>query len=131
MAPAPGELLRSRSGVSRRGPAGIIAAAAQGARLAAARRSAAARKAKRLGFTLSEIRDMLPSPGGRLQEPHSCRRDGFAADEAEPELALPPEQIVAQIGYLERQRNELDAAIAALRNVHRRMLELPGRSALA
>lgn len=90
-------------------------------------------KGKQLGFTLSEIHDMLRSRGGepltsakRLRD--IDRRD---PDEAELELALPPEQIVAQIGYLERQRNDLDAAIVALRDAHRRMLETPSRAAVA
>jgi DNA-binding transcriptional MerR regulator len=90
-------------------------------------------KAKQLGFTLSEIHDMLRSRSGPLVAVDSQERDGdrFSVDETELELPLPPEQIVAQIGYLERQRKDLDAAIVALRNAHRRMLESPGRAALA
>lgn len=65
-------------------------------------------KGKRLGFTLAEIADMLSSSGA-------------AAPGAD--LALPPERIVAQIGFLERQRRDLDAAILALRQTHLRLLE--------
>ncbi len=88
-------------------------------------------KGKQLGFTLSEIHDMLRSRSGPLLALESQERDGgeFDVDETELELALPPEQIVAQIGYLERQRKDLDAAIVALRNAHRRMLESPSRAA--
>jgi DNA-binding transcriptional MerR regulator len=88
-------------------------------------------KGKQLGFTLSEIHDMLRSRSGPLLAIESQERDGdgIDVDETELELALPPEQIVAQIGYLERQRKDLDAAIIALRNAHRRMLESPGRAA--
>ncbi len=90
-------------------------------------------KAKQLGFTLSEIHDMLRSRSGfdRAIEAQERGGDRFDVEETELELPLPPEQIVAQIGYLERQRRELDAAIVTLRNAHRRMLESPGRAALA
>jgi DNA-binding transcriptional MerR regulator len=89
-------------------------------------------KAKRLGFTLAEIHEMLRSRGRPLSAINPREREGdrFDVDENELELALPPEQIAAQIGYLERQRKDLDAAIVALRNAHRRMLESPGRAAL-
>lgn len=90
-------------------------------------------KAKQLGFTLSEIHDMLRSRSGFDLAIDAQERGGdrFDVEETELELPLPPEQIVAQIGYLERQRRELDAAIVTLRNAHRRMLESPGRAALA
>ena len=90
-------------------------------------------KAKRLGFTLSEIHDMLRSRDRPPSAINARERDGdrFEMEDNELELALPPEQIAAQIGYLERQRKDLDAAIVALRNAHRRMLESPGRAALA
>lgn len=56
-------------------------------------------KGKRLGFTLTEILDILA-------------RD----DSSERlELKLRPDQIVAQISHLERQRDELEAALAELR----------------
>lgn len=90
-------------------------------------------KAKQLGFTLSEIHDILRSRSGFVSATEPQERGGarFDTDESELELPLPPEQIVAQIGYLERQRRDLDAAIVTLRNAHRRMLESPGRAALA
>jgi len=57
-------------------------------------------KGKQLGFTLTEIRALI---GGE--------RDG----EAEIEERLNAEQIADQLGHLERQRSEIDAAIARLR----------------
>jgi len=64
-------------------------------------------KGKRLGFTLTEIHDML------------------RGDEAKParELKLMPEQIIAQISHLERQQSELEEALAALRRVHQKLTE--------
>lgn len=55
-------------------------------------------KGRRLGFTLNEI-------GALLAE----------ADVGDPELHLAPDQIRAQISHLERQRENLDQAIAELR----------------
>jgi DNA-binding transcriptional MerR regulator len=86
-------------------------------------------KGKRLGFTLSEIHDMLNARSEPPPATESQRRAG--REEVDIELALPPEQIVAQIGYLERQRKDLDSAIIALRNAHRRMLESAGQGAVA
>ena len=63
---------------------------------------------KQLGFTLSEIQEILAAPAGR----------GAAAV---LELSLPPEQIEAQLNHLERQRTDLDRAISALRNAHRQL----------
>ncbi len=88
-------------------------------------------KGKQLGFTLAEIHEMLRSKSGALSA--IGRQDGDNLpdlDEGNLELALPPEQIIAQIGYLERQRKELDAAIIALRSAHRRLLESPCRAAI-
>jgi DNA-binding transcriptional MerR regulator len=59
-------------------------------------------KAKQLGFTLTEIRDIL------------ARGDG------EADLNLPADQIIAQIGHLERQLSSVEAALAELRRVHAR-----------
>jgi len=39
------------------------------------------------------------------------------------EMGLLPEQISAQISYLERQRSQIDAAIDALREADRRLPE--------
>jgi prefoldin subunit 5 len=41
----------------------------------------------------------------------------------ELETGLLPEQISAQISYLERQRSQIDAAIKTLREAHRRLPE--------
>ncbi|UDL95934.1 MerR family transcriptional regulator [Lichenihabitans sp. PAMC28606] len=58
-------------------------------------------QAKQLGFTLTEIGDML---AGAEPRPQTNR------------LHLKSEQIVAQIAHLERQRNEIDGAISVLRD---------------
>ena len=56
---------------------------------------------KQLGFTLTEIREMLA-----------------ASDKKAPpkQLALKPEQILAQIAHLEQQKSEIDGAIVQLRH---------------
>ena len=61
-------------------------------------------KGKLLGFTLSEIRDMIvaDSPGGES-------------------LSLNADQIARQIDYLERQRLTLDEAIRELRRARGRL----------
>ena len=64
-------------------------------------------KGKKLGFTLTEIREMLASQGE--QEP------------VEFESTLDPGQIVSQIAHLERQRSGLDNAIQELRATHERL----------
>jgi DNA-binding transcriptional MerR regulator len=63
-------------------------------------------KGKQLGFTLSEIHDILAC---RFRQDGT--RDGSVA------------QISAQISYLERQRSQIDAAIKTLREAHRRLPE--------
>ena len=63
-------------------------------------------KGKQLGFTLSEIRDMIASESG----------DGG-------ELSLAPAQIVAQIGMLQRQRTGIDQAILELEATHARLAQ--------
>jgi DNA-binding transcriptional MerR regulator len=73
-------------------------------------------KGKQLGFTLSEIHDIL-----------ACQEEG--AGKTELEMSLLPEQITAQISYLERQRGQIDEAIGALRDAHRRLLESPRQGA--
>ncbi|PNG26944.1 MerR family transcriptional regulator [Methylocella silvestris] len=75
-------------------------------------------KSKQLGFTLAEISAMLASQSELLEA-------------AELEMALPPEQIIAQIGFLERQRQELDAAIMELRKAHCRLVETKFLGAIA
>ncbi len=64
-------------------------------------------KGKQLGFTLGEIRELIGSGG--------------ANGSAEFEEKLQPDQIVSQIGHLERQRAEVEDAIARLRETHRRL----------
>ena len=59
--------------------------------------------AKRLGFTLGRIYDLLKRDG--------AREGGF-------ERTLQPAEVAAQIEALERQKRELDQAIASLRAVH-------------
>lgn len=58
---------------------------------------------KKLGFTLTQIRAMLPT----------------AEDAAQ--LTLKETQVLAQITQLERKRDELDTAIVELRDTHRRL----------
>jgi DNA-binding transcriptional MerR regulator len=63
-------------------------------------------KAKRLGFTLGRIYQMMP----RIE-----------AEDSDIEQALAPSEIAAQIASLERQKSELDGAIAALRAAHEKL----------
>ena len=64
-------------------------------------------KGKKMGFTLTEIREMLAA--------HS--------DEAMPsfELALAPDQVKAQIDLLQRQRENIESAIVELRATHEKL----------
>ncbi len=101
-------------------------------------------KGKALGFTLSEIRDILAAKDaeddaravtasdlvgtdlGAAAEQH----EDFDAMTADWAMALRPEQIAAQIAHLERQRKALDDAIQVLREVHDRRVARdcgPGR----
>lgn len=101
-------------------------------------------KGKQLGFTLSEIRDILASredepgelgssyPGPKTDaETASCasslRGDRDESGRSEGDLSsidltmgLQLDQIVAQIDHLERQRKQLDDAISALQEAYRR-----------
>ncbi|MBV1700703.1 MAG: MerR family DNA-binding transcriptional regulator [Hyphomicrobiales bacterium] len=61
-------------------------------------------KGKELGFTLSEISEMLAFEVD----------DGIAA----ARLDLKPDQILSQIDHLERQRSDLDRAIRELKATH-------------
>lgn len=63
-------------------------------------------RGKKLGFTLTQIRAMLPAGG---------------VDAEAPQLALKETQILQQITQLERKREELDTAIVELRDAHLRM----------
>jgi DNA-binding transcriptional MerR regulator len=73
-------------------------------------------RGKQLGFTLSEIHDIL---AGRGEE----------SGKTELEMGLLPAQISAQISYLERQRSQIDAAINTLREAHRQLPESPRQGA--
>jgi DNA-binding transcriptional MerR regulator len=64
-------------------------------------------KGKQFGFTLTEIRDLI-----------AARRSD--RDKADIEETLDPQQIVDQICHLERQRDELEAAIRRLRATYER-----------
>ena len=66
-------------------------------------------RGKKLGFTLSEISDLIGGKG--------------ASETADFEERLQPHQIVSQIGHLERQREEIDSAIARLRATRDRLSE--------
>jgi len=69
-------------------------------------------RGKQLGFTLTEIFDLIHT-----------QKDKDAVKGADLESALQPDQIVAQIEHLERQREEIEVAIAALRTAHQRAAE--------
>ncbi|HUI20933.1 MAG TPA: MerR family transcriptional regulator [Methylocella sp.] len=71
-------------------------------------------KGKSLGFTLTEIRDILAD---RTEDPRKM----------ELEMSLPLEQITAQIEHLEHQRNQIDEAIRTLRQAQRNLLESPSQ----
>ena len=74
-------------------------------------------KGKQLGFTLTQISAMLPKD----EKP-----------EAAEALDLQEGQVLTQIAQLERKREELETAIAALRETHGRMTGGDGgRSATA
>ena len=68
-------------------------------------------KAKRLGFTLGRIFEIMP----RIE-----------ASETEIEQTLAPAELVAQIASLERQKSDLDSAILALRAAHDMLGDRPG-----
>jgi DNA-binding transcriptional MerR regulator len=66
-------------------------------------------KGKKLGFTLTEIQDLI---GGR-----------GATETTDLEDRLNPQQIVTQIGHLERQRSEIEGAIERLRATQSRLAQ--------
>lgn len=74
-------------------------------------------KGKRLGFSLTEIYNLIES---RTTTPAP------EGDPADLVVSLNSEQVSAQIAHLERQRDELSAAISELRDAHRRMCETIG-----
>jgi len=69
-------------------------------------------RGKQLGFTLTEIFDLIHS-----------QQDKDMAKTPDLESALQPDQIIAQIRHLERQREEIEIAISALRTAHQRAAE--------
>jgi DNA-binding transcriptional MerR regulator len=64
-------------------------------------------KGKKLGFTLTEIQDLIEGKG--------------ATETPDLEDQLNAQQIVTQIGHLERQRGEIDSAIERLRATQSRL----------
>src|SRR6202789_1275936 len=64
-------------------------------------------KGKKLGFTLTEIQDLIGGKG--------------ATEMTDLEDQLNPQQIVTQISHLERQRNEIEGAIEKLRATQSRL----------
>jgi DNA-binding transcriptional MerR regulator len=64
-------------------------------------------KGKKLGFTLTEIQDLIGGKG--------------ASNMTDLEDQLNPQQIVTQISHLERQRNEIEGAIERLRATQSRL----------
>jgi DNA-binding transcriptional MerR regulator len=66
-------------------------------------------KGKKLGFTLTEIQDLIGGKG--------------ATETVDLEDQLNPQQIVTQISHLERQRNEIEGAIERLRATQSRLAQ--------
>ena len=64
-------------------------------------------RGKKLGFTLTEIQELIGGKG--------------ATETPDLEEQLQPHQIVNQIGHLERQRDEIESAIARLRATQNRL----------
>ena len=67
-------------------------------------------RGKKLGFTLTEIHDMLGL--------------GVGENALEPQLTLSSDQVRAQIDHLERQRSDLDHAISELKATHLRLTSI-------
>jgi DNA-binding transcriptional MerR regulator len=66
-------------------------------------------KGKKLGFTLTEIQDLIGGKG--------------TTETVDLEDQLNPQQIVTQISHLERQRNEIEGAIERLRATQSRLAQ--------
>ena len=66
-------------------------------------------RGKKLGFTLTEINDLIGSKQ--------------ANETSDLEERLQPHQIISQIGHLERQRDEIDSAIQRLRASRNHLLQ--------
>ena len=77
-------------------------------------------KGKRLGFTLSEIQDLISSRA-KVRAPEASE-----VDSNDLTISLGREQIAAQIDHLERQRADIDGAIEELRRAYERMAERAG-----
>ena len=73
-------------------------------------------KGKRLGFSLSEIHNLIASRT-------TASPDNETADLV---VSLNSDQVAAQIAHLERQRDDLSTAIGELRDAHRRMCKSVG-----
>ena len=73
-------------------------------------------KGKRLGFTLAEIFELIAS-----REKQQASSEG-ASEDTDLTVSLDRRQIESQIAHLERQRDELDAAIKELRVANARLL---------
>lgn len=73
-------------------------------------------KGKRLGFSLSEIHNLIASRTTASPENET----------ADLVVSLNSDQVAAQIAHLERQRDDLSTAIGELRDAHRRMCESVG-----
>ena len=71
-------------------------------------------KGKRLGFSLSEIHNLIASRTTASPDD----------DTADLVVSLNTVQVAAQIAHLERQRDDLTTAIAELREAHGRMCEI-------
>jgi DNA-binding transcriptional MerR regulator len=68
-------------------------------------------KGKHLGFTLTEISDLLDAEPGRP------KADGFTLDE---------KMVLSQLRHLEERRADLEQAICELRATHQRMTRAAG-----
>jgi DNA-binding transcriptional MerR regulator len=66
-------------------------------------------KGKKLGFTLTEIQDLIGGKG--------------TSETTDLEDQLNPQQIVTQISHLERQRSEIEGAIERLRATQSRIAQ--------
>ena len=66
-------------------------------------------KGKKLGFTLTEIQDLIGGKG--------------ATETTDLEDQLNPQQVLTQISHLERQRREIDGAIERLRATQSRLAQ--------
>lgn len=66
-------------------------------------------KGKQLGFTLLEIREMIAA----------CNEEPMPSFE----MALAPDQVIAQISHLQRQRDDIERAITELKATHEKLAD--------